>query len=114
MGSEAADSLAMGSETADETEEEVLMPWLIPYLVALGLLSFCIIIGNILVLTTFIRYSPSQYRRSWDWRKTGGMLKRQYWEGVYNLKKPYLGLEMGGGIGREAVLGGRYWEGRLY
>ena len=22
----------------------------------------------------------------------------------YNLKKPYLGLEMGGGIGREAVL----------
>lgn len=36
-------------------EEEVLMPWLIPYLVALGLLSFCIIIGNILVLTTFIR-----------------------------------------------------------
>ena len=25
----------------------------------------------------------------------------------YNLKKPHLGLEMGGGIGREAVLGGR-------
>ena len=24
----------------------------------------------------------------------------------YKLKKPYLGLEMGGGIGREAVLGG--------
>ena len=24
----------------------------------------------------------------------------------YNLKKPYLGLEMGGGIGRKAVLGG--------
>ena len=24
----------------------------------------------------------------------------------YNLEKPYLGLEMGGGIGREVVLGG--------
>ena len=35
----------------------------------------------------------------------------------YNLKKPYLGLEMGNGIGREAVLGGAvlaYWEGGLY
>ena len=35
--------------------------------------------------------------------------------GRSNLKKPYLGLEMGGGIGREAVSGGavQYWEGRL-
>ena len=24
----------------------------------------------------------------------------------YNLKKPYLGLEMGGGIGRKVILGG--------
>ena len=36
--------------------------------------------------------------------KTSSIPKRQYWE--YNLKKPYLGLEMGGGIGREAILGG--------
>ena len=35
---------------------------------------------------------------------------------VLNLRRenPYLGLEMGGGIGSKAVLGGRrYWEGRL-
>ena len=30
----------------------------------------------------------------------------------YTLKKPYLGLEMGGGIGREAVLGGVVLGGR--
>ena len=41
---------------------------------------------------------PSQYRRSWDCRKTGGNSKPRYWEG---LKKPYLGLEMGDGIGRD-------------
>ena len=43
----------------------------------------------------------SQYRRSWDWRKTGGIPKRRYF-----FEKPYLGHEMGGGIGSEAVLGG--------
>ena len=23
---------------------------------------------------------PSQYRRSWDWRKNGSIRKRRYWE----------------------------------
>ena len=32
-------------------------------------------------------------------------------EREYNLKRPYLGLEMGGGIGSEAVL--LYWEGGI-
>ena len=45
---------------------------------------------------------PSQYRCSLDWRKTSGIPKRQYWDRrEYNLKKPYLGLEMGGSIGKD-------------
>ena len=53
--------------------------------------------------------SPSQYRRSWD---------RRYFEtavlggSITITLNPYLRLETGGGIGREAVLGWRrYWEG---
>ena len=38
---------------------------------------------------------PSQYRLSWDWVR-GSIIS----------KKPYLGPEMGGGMWREAVLGG--------
>ena len=42
-------------------------------------------------------------------KPAGGGIPNSILGGSITLK-----LEMGGGIGREAVLGGRYWEGRLY
>ena len=54
-----------------------------------------------------------QYRRSWDWRKSGGMPKTAVLGVIYNYityKTLIWDLKMRGGIGRAAVLGGRrYW-----
>ena len=53
------------------------------------------------------RYSrPPQYRRSRDSRKSGGIRKSAVLGVIYNLKNLIWDLEMGGGIGGEAVLAG--------
>ena len=62
--------------------------------------------GLKIYLNIFILCScPFQYRRSWDWRKPA-VLRNGGIGREYNLKKPYFGLEMGSGIGGEAVLAG--------
>ena len=53
-----------------------------------------------------------QYRRSWDWPKSGGIPKTAVLGVIYNLQHPYLGLENGRRYWEGGGMGGRrYWGG---
>ena len=57
--------------------------------------------------TSHMYSQTPQYRRSWNWRKSGGIPKTAVLGVIYNLQNPYcIVLGRGGGIGRGGIGGG--------